>query len=143
MPRFYNSKEDNFEPQYGEIDWRSVLVAKLALTGEGLTADPVWFDSGDGLDVQCTQENTDIFVSKASDDMDVVLVYDPRDDQRFPFFRSTLGEDFNAISQALQEVGGAAVHFTLYPPKEIAEIWVRQNTESDLSGFVPEDWMEI
>jgi hypothetical protein len=144
MGRFYNKEQDDFNPRYGDIDWRAVLVAKLALEDEEITAEPIWFATEDGLDLQCTQENTDIYVSKASDDMDAVLVLDPRDEQRFTFFRSDIGDEvFDHISQSLQTVGAAAVHFSLYPRQEIAEVWVRQNTEDDLSGYVPDDWMQI
>jgi len=83
-------------------------------------------------------------VNRLSDDMDVVMVLDPRDEQRYTFYRSALGsETFDRLSQTLQELGAAAVHFTIYPRPEIAESWVRQNTEDDLSGFVPDDWMSL
>jgi len=144
MARFYDRQEDNFAPQYGDIDWRAVLAAKLALKNETIEGESIWFDSGDGLDQQCTQENTRIYVSKASDDMDAVLVLDPRDELWFSYFRSTLGaETFDKTSQSLQQVGGAAVYWTLYPKKNIAEMWVRQNLDDDLSGYIPDDWMQV
>jgi hypothetical protein len=140
MPRFYN-RESEFAPTYGDLDWRAVLAAKLALIGEGIEPKRVWFNSDDGLDQECSQENTDVYISKASDDMDVVLVHDPRDEMRYSFFRSGLGtEAFDRITQSLQEVGAAAVHFTLYPQKEIVEMWVKQNTGDNSGDFIPEDW---
>lgn len=143
MPRFYHKTQDEFAPRYGDIDWRAMLMAQLALEETELGV-PVWFDSEDGLDVQCTQENTDIYVNRLSDDMDVVMVLDQRDTQRYTFYRSSLGsETFDTLSQTLQELGAAAVHFTVYPLPEIAESWVKQNTVDDLSGFIPDDWMRL
>jgi len=76
--------------------------------------------------------------------MDVVLVLDSRDNQHYSFYRSSIGsETFDLVSRSLQGLGAAAVHYTLYPRKEIVEAWVQQNTGDDVSGFIPDDWMEI
>lgn len=144
MARFYNKEQNDFAPHYGDIDWRVALIAKLALEDEELPTGALWFDSEDGIDQQCTQETVTIYVNKASDDMDGVLVLDPRDGKRWSFFRSDIGDEvFDHISHTLQDIGAALVMYSLYPQKEVVEAWVAQNTDDDLTGFVPDDWMEI
>lgn len=139
-PSFYHNEQDLYRPTYGDIDWRALRLARLAAQNV-VEPTPVWFDSGDGLRQQCTQENTDIYMSQLNDDMDVVLVLDPRDKMKFSFFRDTLGEDFDRVSRLLQGAGAAAVHMTMYPHRKIAELWTNLR-QGDLSraDFVPEEW---
>jgi hypothetical protein len=143
MARFYSGSRE-FNPQYGDLDWRALFAAKLAVAGNTMNERTIWFESEDGLDQECTQENTSVHLSRASDDMDVIFVRDPRDELNYSYFRSSLGqENFDTVYQALQAAGAAAVHRTMYPQADIVGIWMRQNTRmgSDESEmFVPEDW---
>lgn len=140
--KFYN-KERQWYPTYGEIDWRAMLLTKLAVENETLDDMTIWFDSEDGLDIECTQETCDIFVSKASDDSDAILVLDPRDGMRYSWYRDQIGDEtFDRLSQNIQGVGAAAVHFTMFPTEEVAEVWLNRK-QGDLSqaDFVPEAWI--
>jgi hypothetical protein len=148
---FYRGGEDGYVPGYGEvndeaqIDWRAAWAAKLATKGEEPPM-PVRYrrtDENGELDMQCNEENTRIAINDRVDDMDAIIIRDPRDGRDFILFRSILGnENFDKASFTLQEASAALVQKTVYPPKDLYSHWFA-NQKREIEEFADsalEEW---
>lgn len=140
MAKFYHKDTNEFAPKYGDIDWRALLIGQLAAEGDELGGS-IWFDSGDGLDQECNQENTQLILNRVSDDMDVLLEKDPRDGINYSFWRNQIGsETFDRLSKALQDLGCTALLYTVYPREEVVNAWLEQTQGDEIPDFLPDDF---
>lgn len=128
---------DTFNPEYAGVDWRKLLLARFVLEREQIPV-PVFLVTNDGLNLQITQENTEVYVNSANDSLDCVIVDDPRDDSIFTFWR----DDHAEFDEILRMVSHHAVaHISPYPAKEIAEMFAREKSRDvENADSVPDEW---
>ncbi|GAC1499102.1 MAG: hypothetical protein NVS1B10_01490 [Candidatus Saccharimonadales bacterium] len=123
MARFFNQEQRDYDPSNNGIDWRARDLARLAILGE-TEAQPVWFESGDGLSIQCTQENTTVYLNEVADEMDCIHVFDKRDEQVYVWFREQLGDQFDLMRTAL--VPHSQGLYSYYPRDEIVAVYIKR-----------------
>lgn len=119
--RFY---QPNKEPTGERQNWNEAITKRLGAHGLRL-ANPLWFNSGDGLDQECTQENTTLILNTALPDADLLTIYDHRDEGNYAFWRDSIS-NFDQLEQSLMMSGGAFLQKTLYPQKKILELWQKK-----------------
>lgn len=142
MARFIGrpSAQDLWRPMYGGIDWQQL---KTNIAGTAMNA--VYFLSDDGLEQQCTQENTKIRMSQLHDDSDAILVDDPRDETRFAFFRDMfIPETFQDSIDLLTSMGACTMRITAYPDETIFKLWQKNKiVELDELDTIPNGWLDL
>lgn len=137
MANFVEYPQDEFNPNYGDINWKPRLNFLLEATGVELT--PVGYS--EGIDVmQVTQENTIIYINQIADELDVIAVKYDKDaaDIWTWYWRGC----FTAMpfEEVVQAIGTWCVQTTtLYPMKHVVEMYEMHQSQ-DLNE-VP-DWMQ-
>ncbi|GAC1503734.1 MAG: hypothetical protein NVS1B10_08870 [Candidatus Saccharimonadales bacterium] len=134
---FKDRDQWEFDPSNNGIDWRARDIARLALIGAN-EPKPVWFTSGDGLDQQCTQNNTTVFINQVADEMDAIQVYDKRDNQCWMWYREQLGDEtFDKLWQAL--IPHAQLMSSYYPREDVVDMYLKRQVVND-ADHVPQGW---
>jgi hypothetical protein len=136
MARFFNQEKREYDPSNNGIDWRARDLARLALRGE-VESQPIWFDSGDGLLVQCTQENTTLYLNEVADEMDCIHLFDHRDGEVYVWFREQLG-DSNFDLMRVSLVPHAQGLYSYYPRDEIVALYIKR--QEAITDTIPENW---
>lgn len=140
---FYVKNKPMWSPDHNDVDWRDVAIANLGARAAEVMQQSIWFNSGDGLDQECTQENTRIYQSFAHDDSDCVLVYDPRDESNYSIFRDQL-DGYDETVSRLHRLGSAVLIFSMYPQEEIARAWLNRLHQDTIGDdfTIPAEWSD-
>lgn len=119
-----------WSPDYGDVDWH-LLESRLIEAGELDAAQPIGFDSDDGLVVECTQENLVFRTNDVSPGMDMVAMRDPRDNKDYVWFREDNPERFKGLVLGM---GHTALRMhSRYPLPDTVEIYLdRRSTGNDM-----------
>lgn len=138
MADFVEYPQDEFNPNYGGINWKPRLNSLLEATGVGIV--PVGYKEGDHT-MQVTQDNTIIYINQIADEMDCVAVkfdQDPEDIWTW-YFREKFGGD-DKFQHVVQVVGAWATQMiTMYPMRHVVEQYEAFNS-SDITDFIPDSW---
>lgn len=140
MGTFVQIKNDGFNPEYGEILWKRRL--NMRLEAQDATVEPVGYKEEGKPTMQCTQENTVIYINQVADEMDCVAVMydqDPDDIWTFYFREKFEGEDM--FERVVGVIGMWATQIvTMYPMEHIVERYEMFNAQ-DIGDTIPEDWI--
>ena len=126
-------RENSHNPMYGDVDWRDRYLRRY-----GQTMMEAYFISGDGLELQLTDDNTTLFLNATADEMDVLLVQDPRDGKPYQIWREG-NPDFDGI---YQRIGGyvTCVHNRYTREEVVTQYLLRNLQDLDGSDDIPREW---
>lgn len=137
MANFAEYPQDQFNPNYGGVNWKPRLNALLEATGVELT--PVGYEETEPM--QVTQENTIVYINQVADELDCIAVkydLDPDDIWTF-YFRENFDKSPVPFEHVAQVVGVWATNITtLYPMQHIVERYESFSAQ-DLD-HIPDDW---
>jgi hypothetical protein len=129
--KFIPNDGQSWSPDYGDIDWR--LLESRLIESEDLEAvEPVGFDSGDGLVVECTQEVLVFRTNDVAPAMDMIAQRDERDGCDYIWFREDNPDRFSGL---LESLGQAALKMhSRYPLPDTVDIYLDRRS----TGISPE-----
>lgn len=137
MANFVEYPQDEFNPNYGDINWKPRLNFLLEATGVGLT--PVGYSEAKGT-MQVTQENCIIYINQIADELDVIAVkydQDPEDIWTW-YFR----EKFTTVplEEVVKAIGAWSMQcITMYPMEHVVKQYEAFNAQ-DINDFIPDEW---
>lgn len=137
MADFVEYGQDEFRPQYGEVNWTPRLNALLEATGVELV--PVGYSEDGDYKMQVTQENTIVYINQVADEMDCVAIkYDKDPDDIWTFYWR---ESFKSVTfeQVVGAIGAWSMQcITLYPMEHVVKQY-EAHQSSDLNSYP--DWL--
>jgi len=138
---FVLAEQNGWQPKNNGIEWLGRWATSLAKY-EVEVPSPVYFKCEDGLFIQCTMDNTRIYINDAEPDMDVVAVFDPRDGLWFNFFRGRMDSDeFDNLKERL--IMWAMIIDTPIPTLEVqGHFFSSMDKDVEDALFVPDEWLE-
>lgn len=139
MANFVASEADTFNPEYGDVNWKRRLNAKLEDSGTEIY--PVDYVEEGKPPMQVTQENTVIYINQIADELDCVAVkYDQDADDLWTwYFREKFAND-DMFRHVVNVVGTwACVMTTIYPMAHVVVQYERFQEET-IPDQIPEDF---
>lgn len=136
---FTGRESDDFNPQYGEINWKRRL--NQALEEAGIELHPFDYSETGKEPMQVTQENTVIFINQIADELDCLTTnYTPDGEIWTWYFREKFKDD-ETFMRVVNTVGQWATQIiTLYPRAEVVEQYERQYKQGIPDEF-PREWL--
>lgn len=137
---FMMLEADNFNPQYGDVNWKPRL--NNMLEKHDVSLKPVGYREGDSPIMQITQSNSMLFINSFVDEMDALAVmyeHDP-DELATWYFRDKLDESAEGGFDHVVSVIGEWVTrtVTLYPMEHVVQTY--QSLQARDLDSVP-DWL--
>lgn len=132
---------NEFSPDYGGIDWRSIYERRMDRLGIDLPR-PAWFEAADEqgeLMMQLNQENFIIYLNKTNPELDTIAIVDPRDGVWIMFSRTDMGDDFDKVRGSHHTE--ALVVQSKYPLAMIAN-WIMGRAGVDIQNLETEGFPE-
>lgn len=111
---FVNLEQDDFNPQYGEVNWNRRL--NVALEAGNVILQPVGYKEDKGT-MQVTQENTVIYINQIADELDCIAVnYEPDGADMYTWYWREMFEGDDMFAHVVSVVGAWATQIvTMYP----------------------------
>lgn len=140
MGSFVAIKNDGFEPEYGEINWRERFEALKEEREIEMT--PIGYKEEGKPVMQVNQENTVIYINQIADELDCVAVkYDQDEEDLYTFYFREKFESDEIFAHVVSTVGAWSMQVvTLYPVEHIVNKY-EDFAMSDLNSGVPEEWL--
>lgn len=137
MGTFVSIEGDEFNPEYGDINWRERF--EQVKSERDVQMIPVGYHEEGKPVMQVTQENTMIYINQVSDELDCVAVqYDQDEDDIFTFYFREKFENDETFAHVVGVVGMWATQIvTLYPCEHIVDRYEGFHQTPDT---IPEDW---
>lgn len=140
MGTFVQIQNDGYNPEFGEVNWKRRL--NKTLEEKDVELEPVGYKEEGKPTMQCTQENTIIYINQVADELDCLAVMydqDPEDIWTF-YFRHRFESD-EMFARVVSVVGAWATQIvTLYPMQHIVERY-EQFQADEIGDTIPDDWV--
>lgn len=120
MASFVELEQDDFNPQYGEVNWKRRL--NVALEAGNVILQPVGYKEDKGT-MQVTQENTVIYINQIADELDCIAVnYEPDGENIWTWFWREMFEGDDMFAHVVSVVGAWATQIvTMYPMPHVVK----------------------
>ena len=121
MGNFVKIEQDGFNPEFGDVNWKRRLNAKLEEAG--VEVYPVGYQEGDKPVMQVDQTNTVIYINQVADELDCLAIrYDQDADDLWTWYFRWKFESDDAFAHVVHVVGTwATVMTTLYPMEHVVK----------------------
>lgn len=139
MGLFIPHGNDNFNPEYGEINWKRRLNQRLEEAGVELNS--IAYVEQGKEPMQVTQENTHIYINQIADELDCIVVHydaDADKDVWTWYFRHKFESD-ELFHEIVTKVGvWATVFQTLYPKEHVVQCY-EQLMDGEIPDYLPDE----
>lgn len=138
---FVQAEISGWEPKYFGIDWLGKWATALAKC-EVEVPPAVYFRCEDGFFIQCTMENTRLYLNDAEPDMNAVAVFDPRDGLWFNFFRGRMEAEYFDRLQERLAMWVMIIDTPIPTPEVQGHFFDNEERDVEEAFFIPEGWEE-
>jgi len=138
MGNFVKLEQDGFNPEFGDVNWKRRLNAKLEEVGAEI--EPVGYAEEGKPAMQVTQENTVMYINQVADELDCVAVkYDQDPDDLWTwYFRHKFGDN-DTFARVVGVVGPWAMQvITMYPLEHVVNQF-ENFMDAEIPDEVPDD----
>lgn len=146
MSMFGEARSDDFNPEYGGVEWKRRL--NNWLEDANMEIQPVAYGEEGKPPMQITQENTMIFWNTFADELDTIAVmYDQDNGESTWYFREKFknipvpegfeGEGFDYVAMTIGQ--WCLQTITLYPMQNVVDIYETMHGV-DVPDHLPEDF---
>lgn len=138
MGNFVKLEQDGFNPEFGDVNWKRRLNAKLEQFGTEVT--PVGYLEAGKPVMQVDQTNTVIYINQVADELDCLAIrYDQDADDLYTWYFRHGFESDDAFAHVVHVVGTwATVMTTLYPMEHVVKQY-EAFMDSEIPDEVPDD----
>lgn len=140
MASFVEIKRDDFNPQYGEVNWKRRL--NIALEAGNVVLSPVGYREDKGVQ-QVTQENTVIYINQVADELDCIAInYEPDGADIYTWYFRHKFESDEVFDHVVSVVGTWATQIiSMYPLPHVVKQF-ESFCDAGIPNEVPDDLLE-
>lgn len=139
MAQFVQFDSDGFNPEYGGVNWKRRLNAKLEEVGAEI--EPVGYAEEGKPAMQVTQENTVIYINQIADELDCIAVkYDQDANDVWTWYFRHKFESPEVFGRVVSVVGTWALQMiTMYPMDHVVKQY-EAFMASEIPDELPDNW---